>query len=86
MAARLSILLGKNCCHRLLHGRAHRLPCGVARPRAAQHNRNITIHLYPGAGHGFFNPARATYDPQAVELASERIGDMLAPLRAADSR
>jgi carboxymethylenebutenolidase len=50
--------------------------------RAAQDNRNITIHLYPGAGHGFFNPARATYDPQAVELASERIGDMLASLKA----
>jgi carboxymethylenebutenolidase len=50
--------------------------------QAVQHNGNIAVHLYPGAGHGFFNPLHATYDPKAVELASQRIGDMLAGLRS----
>jgi len=49
--------------------------------QAVQRNSYIAVHLYPGAGHGFFNPVHATYDPKAVELASQRIGDMLARLR-----
>jgi carboxymethylenebutenolidase len=44
---------------------------------ATQPNRNIEIHLYPGAGHGFFNPLRASYDAAAVALARQRIDALL---------
>jgi carboxymethylenebutenolidase len=47
---------------------------------ATRGNRNIEIHLYPGAGHGFFNPLRPSYDAAAVALAKGRIDSLLAKL------
>ena len=47
---------------------------------ATRANRNIAVHLYPGAGHGFFNPLRPSYDAAAVALANERIDGLLAKL------
>jgi len=44
-------------------------------------NRNIEIHLYPGAGHGFFNPLRPSYDAAAVALARQRINALLDKLK-----
>jgi carboxymethylenebutenolidase len=32
----------------------------------------IDVHVYPGAGHAFFNPEQATYDRAAAELAWQR--------------
>lgn len=32
----------------------------------------VTIHVYPGAGHAFFNPEQANYDAQAAALAWQR--------------
>jgi dienelactone hydrolase len=40
-------------------------------------NKRIETHLYPGAGHGFFNPLRPTYDADAVALAKQRIDGLL---------
>jgi carboxymethylenebutenolidase len=40
---------------------------------AARGNRNVEVHLYPGAGHAFFSPNRPTYDPQAVAKATVHI-------------
>src|SRR5262245_48761434 len=44
---------------------------------ATRANRNIAIHLYPGAGHGFFNPLRPSYDAAAVALARQRNDGLL---------
>jgi carboxymethylenebutenolidase len=44
---------------------------------ATKANRNIETYLYPGAGHGFFNPLRASYDAAAVALAKQRIDALL---------
>ncbi len=43
-------------------------------------NRNVAIHLYPGAGHSFFNPVRPTYDEAATALAARRVEALLARL------
>jgi carboxymethylenebutenolidase len=43
-------------------------------------NRNVAIHLYPGAGHSFFNPVRPTYDGSAAALADRRVEALLARL------
>jgi len=48
--------------------------------RAAAANPNIEIALYPGIGHGFFNPERATYSAHAVERAQQSIDRLLARL------
>jgi carboxymethylenebutenolidase len=48
---------------------------------ATRANRNVAIHLYPGAGHGFFNPLRPAYNAEAVALARERIDGLLATLK-----
>jgi carboxymethylenebutenolidase len=48
---------------------------------ATRANRNVEIHLYPGAGHGFFNPLRPVYDAAAVALAKERIDGLLDRLK-----
>ena len=32
----------------------------------------VTLHIYPGAGHGFFSPSRALHHPEAARLAWER--------------
>jgi len=48
---------------------------------ATRANRNVEIHLYPGAGHGFFNPLRPAYNPAAVALAKERIDGLLDKLK-----
>jgi carboxymethylenebutenolidase len=47
-------------------------------PRA---NEKIETHLYAGAGHGFFNPSRPSYDAAAVALAKERIDGLLDKLK-----
>jgi carboxymethylenebutenolidase len=41
----------------------------------------VEIHLYPEAGHSFFNAVRPTYDPQAAALAGQRIDTLFASLR-----
>jgi dienelactone hydrolase len=48
---------------------------------ATRANRNVEIHLYPGAGHGFFNPLRPVYDAAAVALARQRIDGLLDRLK-----
>jgi carboxymethylenebutenolidase len=48
---------------------------------AARKSRAIETWLYPGSGHGFFNPQRPTYDAAAVAVASERINALLDTLR-----
>jgi carboxymethylenebutenolidase len=50
----------------------------VAATRAALagHPR-ATLHLYPGIGHAFMNPARPTYDRAAAELAFTRAREFL---------
>ena len=48
---------------------------------ATRANRNVEIHLYPGAGHGFFNPLRPVYDAAAVALAKQRIDGLLDRLK-----
>ena len=42
----------------------------VDRIRAA--NPDVTVHVYPGGGHAFFNPDQANYDADAAALALER--------------
>ena len=49
--------------------------------KATRANRNIETHLYPGAGHGFFNPLRPSYDATAAALARERIDRLLDDLK-----
>jgi carboxymethylenebutenolidase len=48
--------------------------------RAVAGRRNIELHLYPRAGHSFFNPVRPTFDPAAAALARGRIDALLARL------
>jgi dienelactone hydrolase len=48
---------------------------------ATRVNRNIETHLYAGAGHGFFNPLRPSYDAAAVALAKERTDGLLDTLK-----
>jgi carboxymethylenebutenolidase len=48
---------------------------------ATRANRNIETHLYAGAGHGFFNPLRPSYDVTAAALARERIDRLLDDLK-----
>jgi carboxymethylenebutenolidase len=43
-------------------------------------NPQIKVHLYPDAGHSFFNPVRPTYDAAAADLAAQRIAELLAGL------
>jgi carboxymethylenebutenolidase len=47
---------------------------------AARAIPRIETYLYPGVGHGFFNPLRSTYDAAAVVLARERIDGLLETL------
>ncbi len=39
--------------------------------------KNVELHLYPGAGHSFFNPVRPMYDAAASALAARRIDALL---------
>jgi carboxymethylenebutenolidase len=39
---------------------------------------NVELHLYPGAGHSFFNPVRPMYDAAASAIAARRIDGLLA--------
>jgi carboxymethylenebutenolidase len=48
---------------------------------ATRANPGIEAFLYPGAGHGFFNPLRPAFDAAAVALAKERIDGLLATLK-----
>jgi carboxymethylenebutenolidase len=48
---------------------------------AAKDNRNVKVHLYPGAGHGFFTAGRPAYNATAVAEATTRIDRLLAKLR-----
>lgn len=48
---------------------------------ATSGNRNVATFLYPGAGHGFFNPLRPAYDAAAVALAKGRIDGLLDTLK-----
>jgi carboxymethylenebutenolidase len=49
---------------------------------ATSANRNVETYLYPGAGHGFFNPLRPAYNAAAVALAKERIDGLLDTLKS----
>ncbi len=42
----------------------------------------IALHLYPGAGHSFFNPVRPTFDAEATALAARRVDALLDGLGA----
>jgi carboxymethylenebutenolidase len=48
---------------------------------AAKDNANAEVHLYPGAGHGFFTAGRPAYHPQAVAAASAHIDRLLSKLK-----
>ncbi len=48
---------------------------------AAKANGNVEVHLYPGAGHGFFTSGRPSYDAHAVEEATKHIERLLARLK-----
>jgi carboxymethylenebutenolidase len=48
---------------------------------AAAGNSNIEIQLYPDAGHGFFNRARAPGDEKAIEAATANIDRFLRPFK-----
>jgi carboxymethylenebutenolidase len=45
---------------------------------AAKANPNVEVHLYPGAGHGFFTAGRPAYNAKAVAQASAHIDRLLA--------
>jgi len=49
---------------------------------ATKAKANVETFLYPGAGHGFFNPLRPAYDAKAVTLAKERIDGLLDRLKS----
>ncbi len=49
---------------------------------AAKRNRNVEVHLYAGAGHGFFTQGRPAYHPEAVAQATARIDALLARLQS----
>jgi carboxymethylenebutenolidase len=48
---------------------------------AAKDNRNVEVHRYPGAGHGFFTAGRPAYNAQAVAAATTHIDRLLAKLK-----
>jgi carboxymethylenebutenolidase len=48
---------------------------------AARPNRNVEVHLYPGAGHGFFTAGRPAYNADAVAKATAQIERLLGPLK-----
>lgn len=45
-------------------------PTDIARIAAAY--PAVELHVYPGAGHAFFNPEQETFNPDAADLAWER--------------
>ena len=47
---------------------------------AAKDNRNVEVHFYPGAEHGFFTEGRDAYNPEAVAEANRHIARLLAKL------
>jgi carboxymethylenebutenolidase len=44
---------------------------------AAKPNPNVEVHLYPGAGHGFFTAGRPAYNADAVAKATTQIERLL---------
>jgi carboxymethylenebutenolidase len=48
---------------------------------AAKDNGNVEVHLYPGAGHGFFTEGRPAYHPKAVAAANAHIDRLLSKLK-----
>lgn len=48
---------------------------------AAKGNGNVEVHLYPGAGHGFFTEGRPAYHPEAVAAANAHIDRLLSKLK-----
>lgn len=50
---------------------------------ASAGRRNIAVHLYPGAGHSFFNAIRPSYDAAAAALAGQRVEELLVSLSRA---
>jgi carboxymethylenebutenolidase len=48
---------------------------------AAKDNRNVEMHRYPDAGHGFFTAGRPAYNARAVAAATVHIDRLLANLR-----
>jgi carboxymethylenebutenolidase len=49
---------------------------------ATKASAKVETFLYPGAGHGFFNPLRPAYDATAVALARQRIDSLLDRLKS----
>jgi carboxymethylenebutenolidase len=60
-------------CPTILHyGTAdHVVPLATVEEIAVRHPE-AEVHVYPGAGHAFFNPAQETYNAEAAALAWER--------------
>ena len=48
---------------------------------AARSNRNVEVHFYPGAEHGFFTKGRPAWHPEAVAAASRHIDRLLSKLK-----
>jgi carboxymethylenebutenolidase len=48
---------------------------------AAKANRNVEVHFYSGAEHGFFTKGRAAYNPEAVAAASLHIDRLFSKLK-----
>jgi carboxymethylenebutenolidase len=47
---------------------------------AAKGNRNVEVHLYPGAEHGFFTKGRPAFNAEAVAAATAHIERLLSTL------
>jgi carboxymethylenebutenolidase len=47
---------------------------------AVKGNRNVEVHLYPGAEHGFFTEGRPAFNAEAVAAASTHIDRLLSTL------
>ena len=48
---------------------------------AARGNRNVEVHFYPGAEHGFFTKGRPAWNETAVAAASAHIDRLLSKLK-----
>jgi carboxymethylenebutenolidase len=46
----------------------------------AKGNRNVEVHLYPGAEHGFFTKGRAAFNAEAVATATAHVERLLSTL------
>jgi dienelactone hydrolase len=52
----------------------------LTRSSPQQGNRNVEVHLYPGAEHGFFTKGRPAFNAAAVVAATVHIERLLSTL------